>query len=143
MDLVEKKLLANDWTTAAKFIALIAQAEVGDYDPLRPPHPIYSQYQNISAHDTDAKPQEFLHRVVQEHRECRVCPHISDNLQIYLLTNCIFLIQGMKPSSAEYWLLKHISNLENFGEELFHKNPGLGVGPHGICVYPNEGEKQT
>lgn len=52
----------------------------------------------------------------------------------------------MKKSTAEYWLLKHVSNLESFGEEMFHgKAAGsvtLGVGPHGISVYNNEGEKQ-
>lgn len=121
MELVEKKLLTNDWAIAAKLIGLIAQAETGDYDPTRTPHAVYAQFASISAQDQEGKPQDFLHKVLQEHRDAR----------------------GMKPASAEYWLLKHLSNLDNFGEELFHKNPSLGVGPHGICVYQSGGEKQT
>lgn len=40
----------------------------------------------------------------------------------------------MKRSTAEYWLLKEISDFESFGEEVFTKTQGnvyLGVGPHG------------
>jgi len=52
----------------------------------------------------------------------------------------------MKPSTAEYWLLKEVSHLESFGEELFHSKPSsesgigawLGVGPHGISLYHGE-----
>jgi E3 ubiquitin-protein ligase MYLIP len=54
--------------------------------------------------------------------------------------------QGMKPSTAEYWLLKEASYLDSFGEELFHSKLSgeggtgtcLGVGPHGISLYHGE-----
>lgn len=72
LDLVEGRLLATDWNSAAKIIALIAQAEGGDYDPIRPPHALYAQYGVISAPEPESKPQDFLHKVVQEHRDCRV-----------------------------------------------------------------------
>lgn len=55
--------------------------------------------------------------------------------------------QGMKASTAEYWLLKEISNLDMFGQEMFHSKFGyngvsmIGVGPHGITVYRNQGEE--
>jgi E3 ubiquitin-protein ligase MYLIP len=56
------------------------------------------------------------------------------------------IYQGMKASTAEYWLLKEASYLDSFGEELFHSKPSseggkgvcLGVGPHGISVYHGE-----
>jgi E3 ubiquitin-protein ligase MYLIP len=54
--------------------------------------------------------------------------------------------QGMKPSTAEYWLLKEASFLDSFGEELFQGKPSgdggtgtsLGIGPHGISLYHGE-----
>lgn len=54
----------------------------------------------------------------------------------------------MKPSTAEYWLLKHVSNLDSFGEEIFHGKRGsisitLGVGPHGISIYMPSTDKQV
>lgn len=60
----------------------------------------------------------------------------------------IFKFQGMKTSTAEYWLLKEISNLDTFGQEMFHSKFGqyngvsmIGVGPHGITVYRNQDEE--
>jgi E3 ubiquitin-protein ligase MYLIP len=47
----------------------------------------------------------------------------------------------MKPSTAEYWLLKEASNLETFGQEQFTTRcPNgstviMGVGPHGVNLY--------
>lgn len=61
----------------------------------------------------------------------------------------ILLFQSMKTSTAEYWLLKHVSNLESFGEEMFHGKRGsisnvtLGIGPHGISIYTPTTEKQV
>nr|CAD7395152.1 unnamed protein product [Timema poppensis] len=57
-------------------------------------------------------------------------------------------IKGMKPSAAEYWLLKDVSSLEDFGQELFHSktSPGaaLGVGPHGVTLYyPGDTNKHS
>ena len=53
----------------------------------------------------------------------------------------------MKASTAEYWLLKEVSNLDTFGQEMFHSKFGangvsmIGVGPHGITVYRGQGEE--
>jgi hypothetical protein len=63
----------------------------------------------------------------------------------YTICSIVFY-QGMKPSTAEYWLLKEVSYLDSFGEELFHSKPNseggtgacLGVGPHGISLYHGE-----
>lgn len=52
------------------------------------------------------------------------------------------LNQGMKSSTADYWVLKEVSSLPGYGEELFQTQllcgspgPALGVGPHGITIY--------
>ncbi|KAF4524225.1 hypothetical protein B566_EDAN006473 [Ephemera danica] len=50
-------------------------------------------------------------------------------------------IRDMKPSTAEYWLLKEVSNLDTFGDEQFNTRfPDstaviVGVGPHGVSLY--------
>lgn len=126
LELVEGRLKVSDWGSVARLVALIAQADVGDYDAISPLHALYSQCCQIQPTEPcDAKPQDLLHRIVQQHKE----------------------IKGMKPSTAEYWLLKEISNLDTFGQEMFHSKFGyngvsmIGVGPHGITVYRNDGEE--
>lgn len=52
----------------------------------------------------------------------------------------LLLLKGMKQTTAEYWLIKEVSNLQNFGEEVFEGRTSngssvlLGVGPHGISL---------
>ncbi|XP_024942392.1 E3 ubiquitin-protein ligase MYLIP isoform X3 [Cephus cinctus] len=126
LELVEGRLKVSDWSSVARLVALIAQAEGGDYDALLPPHALYSQCCQIQPIEPcEAKPQDFLHRIVQQHKE----------------------IKGMKASTAEYWLLKEVSNLDTFGQEMFHSKFGyngvsmIGVGPHGITVYRGQDEE--
>lgn len=124
MDLIEKRLIAADWDTVAKLIALIAQAEAGDYDARHPPYNIYNQASTITKLEPDDKPQDLLQRVIAHHKTCK----------------------DMKPSTAEYWLLKEAATLEGFGQEIFQsKVTGgiLGVGPHGIAVYEKTKDKQA
>lgn len=58
--------------------------------------------------------------------------------------NVFSFSQGMKASTAEYWLLKEVSNLDTFGQEMFNSKFGyngismIGVGPHGITVYRSQ-----
>lgn len=61
----------------------------------------------------------------------------------------LYIIQGMKQVTAEYWLLKEVSYLDDFGLEIFHTktssgSPGasIGVGPHGLTVYHADSTKQ-
>ncbi|KAI4488973.1 hypothetical protein M0804_004471, partial [Polistes exclamans] len=126
LELVEGRLKVPDWVSIARLMALIAQADGGDYDALSPPHALYSQCCQIQPTEPcEPKPQDFLHRIVQQHKE----------------------IKGMKTSTAEYWLLKEISNLDTFGQEMFHSKFGyngistIGVGPHGITVYRGQDEE--
>ncbi|XP_031845564.2 E3 ubiquitin-protein ligase defense repressor 1 [Nomia melanderi] len=126
LELVEGRLKVSDWGSVARLVALIAQADSGDYDALSPPHALYSQCCQIQPTEPcEPKPQDFLHRIVQQHKE----------------------IKGMKTSTAEYWLLKEISNLDTFGQEMFHSKFGyngvsmIGVGPHGITVYRSDDEE--
>ncbi|XP_069676043.1 E3 ubiquitin-protein ligase MYLIP [Periplaneta americana] len=126
LDLLEGRLKINDWSVTAKLIALMVQAESGDFDPLASPQPhnLYLEQGSQLGAGEDSKPPDFLHRVAMEHKE----------------------LKGMKASTAEYWLLKEASYLDSFGEELFHSKPTgegnvgacLGVGPHGISLYHGE-----
>lgn len=65
----------------------------------QPPTAIYNQCVNIGPQE--GKPIDYHQRIVDYHYE----------------------IAGMKSSSAEYQLLKEISNMESFGEELFFCKP--------------------
>ncbi|PSN51645.1 hypothetical protein C0J52_09439 [Blattella germanica] len=127
LDLLEGRLKVNDWNVTAKLIALMVQAETGDFDPVVSPQPhgLYLEQGSQLGAGEDSKPPDFLNRVAVEHKE----------------------LKGMKASTAEYWLLKEASNLDSFGEEFFHSKPSaegnvatcLGVGPHGISLYHGEG----
>lgn len=123
-DLVERRLLATDWDSVARLIALIAQAETGDYEGLNPQYNFYNQLSSISAvEDAGPKPQDLLQRVVAAHKKNR----------------------DMKASTAEYWLLKEISGFEAYGEELFVDKQGtvmVGVGPHGITMYDDRNKEK-
>ncbi|XP_044736041.1 E3 ubiquitin-protein ligase MYLIP [Chrysoperla carnea] len=124
-DLLEKKLQPADWESTAHIIALLSQAETGDYDAFKPPHHFYLQCSEICPEKQDVKPENFLQKILLKHKE----------------------LHGMKQSAAEYWLLKEISAIDSFGEELFMGKPpsnlSLGVGPHGISVYQKDCEKQS
>lgn len=72
----------------------------------------FLQTSTVSSGCHTPKPSDLLQRIIAEHKKLR----------------------GMKRSTAEYWLLKEISDFESFGEEVFTKTQGnvyLGVGPHG------------
>ncbi|XP_045461188.1 E3 ubiquitin-protein ligase MYLIP [Harmonia axyridis] len=127
-DLLDKSLLVDNWETVSYLIALIAQAEEIDYDPIHPPHTVYLQTSTISAVDCLEKPQDLLHKIIEEHKR----------------------LKGGKRSTAEYWLLKAVSEQETFGEERFHavtkqhphESLSVGVGPHGISISSENKEKQ-
>lgn len=121
---MDKRLFADDWDGVARLIALIAQAESGDYEAHNPPQNIYMQASTISVGDDSTKPTNLLQKVIGSHKR----------------------LKGMKSSAAKYWLLKEISELETFGEELFSSkltgSTTLGVGPHGITVHKTDQPKQ-
>ncbi|XP_006611820.1 E3 ubiquitin-protein ligase MYLIP isoform X1 [Apis dorsata] len=127
LELLEGRLKVADWSSVVRLVAWIAQADIGDYDPLSPPNALYSQCCQIQPVERcESKPQDLIHRIVQQHKE----------------------MKGMKPSTAEYWLLKEVSNLDTFGQEMFHNTKFgyngvsmIGVGPHGITVYRNRDEE--
>lgn len=66
---------------------------------------------------------------------------------LILKSSFVKILQGMKASAAEYWLLKEVSNLDTFGQEMFHSKFAyngvsmIGVGPHGIAVYRGSDEE--
>lgn len=127
-DLLDKSLLVYNWDTVAYLIALIAQAEEIDYDPIHPPHATYMQTASICAVECSDKPHNLLHKIIEEHKR----------------------LKGGKRSTAEYWLLKAVSEQETFGEERFHavtkqlphESLTIGVGPHGISLSSESRGKQ-
>jgi len=73
LELVDGRLKVPDWSSVARLVALIAQADAGDYDALSPPHALYSQCCHIQpAEPCEPKPQDFLLRIVQQHKEIKV-----------------------------------------------------------------------
>lgn len=120
---MEKRVPAADWGGGAGLIALIAQAESGDYECHNPPHNVYMQASTISPADDSPKPSDLLQKIIAAHKRLR----------------------GMKSSAAKYWLLKEIAELETFGEEVFiskSTSTVVGVGPHGITVCKKDQPKQ-
>lgn len=95
LDLTEGRLVVADWEVARRIIAYIAQAETGDCDPDVPPMHIYEECDKIGPQGE--KPEDHIEKIIDYHCE----------------------IAGMRESQAEYRVLKEISNLESFGEELF------------------------
>lgn len=123
---MEKRLLATNWECVIKLVALIAQADSGDYDQLHMPNNLYLLAVNISTVEHDEKPHDLLQKIIAEHKS-------------YI---------GMKSSTAEYWLLKEVATLNSFGEEMFqtkstksNSNIKMGVGPHGISIYEKDKDK--
>ncbi|XP_050437012.1 E3 ubiquitin-protein ligase MYLIP-like [Adelges cooleyi] len=124
LELCEGRLKPTDSRVISKTIVLLAQAEIGDCDDLVQSQ-FYGQwceYLGVSMDD-----EESISRIQKLQSD----------------------IKGMKQSTAEYWLIKEVSSLENFGEELFEGRTAtgspvmVGVGPHGISLEQPEQEKQV
>ncbi|KAJ2940948.1 hypothetical protein O0L34_g10210 [Tuta absoluta] len=99
LDLTEGRLVVADIEIARRIIAYIAQAESGDCDPDVPPTHIYEECDRIGPQGE--KPEDHIDKIIDYHCE----------------------MGGMRASQAEYRLLKEISKLESFGEELFFCKP--------------------
>lgn len=99
LDLTEGRLVVADLEIARRIIAYIAQAETGDCDSEEPPKHMYDECDKIGPQGE--KPEDHVDRIVEYH--CKIV--------------------GMRASQAEYRLLKEISKLESFGEELFFCKP--------------------
>lgn len=93
----------TDIEVARKIIAYIAQAETGDCDPDMPPTGIYEECKRIGPQGD--KPNDHIDKIIDYHYE----------------------IAGMRASQAEYRVLKEISKLESFGEELFFCKPVTNI----------------
>ncbi|CAK1543338.1 unnamed protein product [Leptosia nina] len=98
LDLIEGRLVVADQEVARRLIAYIAQAETGDCDPDVPTH-VYEECNKIGPQGE--KSEDHVDKIIEYHCE----------------------IAGMRASQAEYRLLKEISKLESFGEELFFCKP--------------------
>lgn len=74
LDLLEGRLKVNDWGITVKVVALMVQAESGDFDPLASPqlHSLYLEQGTQLGAGEDLKPPDVLHRVAVEHRGLKV-----------------------------------------------------------------------
>lgn len=73
LELLEGRLKVADWSSVVRLVAWIAQADIGDYDPLSPPNALYSQCCQIQPVERcESKPQDLIHRIVQQHKEMKV-----------------------------------------------------------------------
>lgn len=73
LELLEGRLKVADWSSVVRLIAWIAQADIGDYDPLSPPNALYSQCCQIQPVERcESKPLDLIHRIVQQHKEMKV-----------------------------------------------------------------------
>lgn len=73
LELLEGRLKVADWSSVVRLVAWIAQADIGDYDPLSPPNALYSQCCQIQpAERCESKPLDLIHRIVQQHKEMKV-----------------------------------------------------------------------
>lgn len=99
LDLIEGRLVVADLEVARKIIAYIAQAETGDCERELPPTHIYEECDKIGPQGE--RPEDHVDKIIEYH--CQIA--------------------GMRASRAEYRLLKEISELESFGEELFFCKP--------------------
>lgn len=99
LDLIEGRLVVADQEVARRLIAYIAQAETGDCDAEDPPLHVYEECEKIGPQGE--KPEDHIAKIIEYHLE----------------------ITGMRDSQAEYRLLKQISKLESFGEEIFFCKP--------------------
>ncbi|GBP84451.1 E3 ubiquitin-protein ligase MYLIP [Eumeta japonica] len=93
--LTDGTLVVADLEVARRIVAYIAQAETGDCDPDAPPLHVYEECSKIGPQGD--RPDDHVQKIIEYHCE----------------------MAGMRASQAEYRLLKAISNLESFGEELF------------------------
>ncbi|KAL5236121.1 hypothetical protein ACI65C_003531 [Semiaphis heraclei] len=117
LELCEGRLRPTDSQAICRTIALLAQAEFGD------------------CNDSVALVQFFTYW----------CEHLGaskddDEFIIDHIQSIQSEMKGMKQTTAEYWLIKEVSGLQNFGEEVFEGRTTngssvlVGVGPHGISL---------
>ncbi|VVC25359.1 Zinc finger, RING-type,PH domain-like,FERM/acyl-CoA-binding protein, 3-helical bundle,Ubiquitin-related [Cinara cedri] len=124
LELCEGRLRPTDNQTVCKTIALLAQAEFGDCDDLVALVQFYAYW--CEHLDVSVDDEESIDRIQKLYSEMR----------------------GMKQTTAEYWLIKEVSGLHNFGEEVFEGRTAsgssvlVGVGPHGISLNFSDQEQQ-
>jgi hypothetical protein len=100
LDLQEGRLKANDWSITPKFLALMVQAECGDFDPLASPqfHCKYLEQCSQLCCGEDIKPSDVLHRVSLEHQELKVSLYLIVGMtqyKIYSCKHCFLLVPCM------------------------------------------------
>jgi hypothetical protein len=90
LNLQEGRLKINDWSITPKFVALMVQAECGDFDPLASPqlHCVYLKQCSQFCGGEDIKLPDVLHRVCLEHQELKVSLYLILDMSRYKICSC-------------------------------------------------------
>lgn len=152
--------LRSDSMQLSRLAALIAQAELGDYDPSNLASCVvcYRKLLPPNCFSLDGHPPQLRVRWRSggsrdsESAEAPLSDTIIDNISIEtdrtaVTRICQSVMQehlklvGTKPTAAEYLFLKESSDLEDFGmEQYFVKTSNgetlrVGVGPSGVVIH--------
>jgi hypothetical protein len=90
LDLQEGRLKVNDWRITTKFVALMVQAECGDFEPLASPqlHCFYLEQCSQLCGGEDSKPPDVLHKVSLEHEKLKVSLYLMLDMTQYKICSC-------------------------------------------------------
>nr|CAH0109333.1 unnamed protein product [Daphnia galeata] len=154
VDLIEGKLSVTDPAATVRICALVAQSEMGDATgmPCQTESYLLSFFPHVTVKDLEsfqASRDEWIAKILQQHQTLKVSALLK--LSFGTITNII----GMSSTLAEYWMLKEVSQLKDYGTETFRARWILGehsasmresvqstvaVSPQGVCITSLESE---
>uniref|UniRef100_A0A0P4Z9H4 E3 ubiquitin-protein ligase MYLIP-A n=1 Tax=Daphnia magna TaxID=35525 RepID=A0A0P4Z9H4_9CRUS len=132
VDLIEGRLSVADPAPTVRICALVAQSEMGDATgmPCQTESYLLSFFPHVTVQDLEsfqASRDEWIARILQQHQT----------------------LKGMSATLAEYWMLKEVSQLKDYGTETFRARwilaehgasmresvqSTVAVSPQGVCI---------
>ncbi|XP_057372351.1 E3 ubiquitin-protein ligase MYLIP-like isoform X2 [Daphnia carinata] len=132
VDLIEGRLSVADPAPTVRICALVAQSEMGDATgmPCQTESYLLSFFPHVTVRDLEsfqASRDEWIARILQQHQT----------------------LKGMSATLAEYWMLKEVSQLKDYGTETFRARwilaehgasmresvqSTVAVSPQGVCI---------
>ncbi|KAI9561127.1 hypothetical protein GHT06_012083 [Daphnia sinensis] len=132
VDLIEGRLSVADPAPTVRICALVAQSEMGDATgmPCQTENYLLSFFPHVTVRDLEsfqASRDEWIARILQQHQT----------------------LKGMSATLAEYWMLKEVSQLKDYGTETFRARwilaehgasmresvqSTVAVSPQGVCI---------
>ncbi|EFX85651.1 hypothetical protein DAPPUDRAFT_313818 [Daphnia pulex] len=138
VDLIEGRLSVTDPAATVRICALVAQSEMGDATgmPCQTESYLLSFFPHVTVKDLEsfqASRDEWIAKILQQHQT----------------------LKGMSSTLAEYWMLKEVSQLKDYGTETFRARwilaehsasmresvqSTVAVSPQGVCITSLESE---